>query len=153
MKRVLCVAVVMLMACSFSSMAFAGGPKCPCFKDKDLEKLVKKGYFYFYSQDDNHKQVTFRTPEWDYSVKGKGEEFTFVWRDASVYEDVEDACWVGDFRGKWKGPNYWDDKSKAKGRPLETGSEDSAECAQILDDFISSTSGSFGTISLEDTVE
>lgn len=89
-------------------------------------------------QQDNYKQVRFRTPEWDYSMKGKGEEMYFGWADDTYLEDdvVEDMCWTGAYQDKWKGPNYWDDKSKGKGRPIEAGGEDSAECATILDNFI-----------------
>ena len=139
MKRVLCVMIVILLASSFSSIAFAGGPKCPCFKAKDLEKLMKKDYFIMTSQEVNYKEVTFRTPEWDYSMKGKGVEIWFGWQDDTFGEPdgvVEDVWWTGAYQDKWKGQNYWDDKTKGKGRPVETGSEDSAECAAILENFI-----------------
>lgn len=152
MKRVLCAAVVILLAFSFSSLGIAGGPKCPCFKAADLEKLIKKGWPVFSSQEVNDIYISFSTPDetWDMSKKGKGMYKSFQWFN---WDTDYDSCSVYEGQTKWKGPGYTDNKGKSKERPMTIGGEESAECVQILEDVISSTSGTVGTISLEDTIE
>lgn len=136
MKRALCVTVVILMAFSFSSMAFAGGPKCPCFKAKDLEKLVKKEWGFGWDQFENNVAVGFWSPneEWNRTIKGKGQDVIFQWyNDEGTGEDV---CYSNEYAEKWKSENYRDGKIKFQYRPLPGGGEDSTECKRILDDFI-----------------
>lgn len=153
MKRNLTMVLALFLTAIFATIALAGNPKCPCFKAKDLEKLAKKGYRYSYYQTDNETTIYFTLSKETGPDKGRRDHVDFGWYDASLYDDVEDACEADTTQYRWKGPNYLDSKYKGKTRPLPTGSDDSAECAKILDDFLSSTTGAIGAISLEDTIE
>lgn len=130
---------IMIIALSvvLSNAAFAGGPKCPCFKAADLEKLMKKEWsVYEIENGETSKSVWLIHPEeWDYKIKSKGEEKYFAWE---LTGDDEDYCRIWENKAKWKSEYYYDGKEKDKYRPVPAGGPDTAECAAILDNFITS---------------
>lgn len=114
--------------------------KCPCFKGNDLEKIMKKGgKVDSFTNSSTVKNVHIYLPEypWDMTTKGKGSSVLYQWQ-ADTEDGVEDSCFVSNVDYKWKSEHYVDSKSKSKTRPVPAGSEDSAECASILEDFINS---------------
>lgn len=137
MKRYLTEVLMLVFILGFTSAAIAGGPKCPCYKAKDLEVLVNKGWVvHYFEQQDGLKLIRFQNPEeWNYDEKGKFLRKTFSWVETGGDEDI---CEIVDSITKWKTENYRDFKSKGKTRPMSAGGDESDLCESIVDDFINS---------------
>jgi hypothetical protein len=120
-----------------STTAFAKGPKCPCYKDKDLEKLVKKGYEV--TSVDNgeptYRQVILENPlEPDYGQKGKRDTSLFLWEQ---HDGEWASCHTYEYQLKWKGEPFTNKgKSKDMREGIPLGDPNEIDCKSILDNFI-----------------
>lgn len=131
---VMMVMIVSSFALMITNTAFA---KCPCYKDKDLEKLLDKGWgVEWFSQGPDMVDIMLKDPagDPDFSMKGKKNEKLFVWQ---IMDGEFASCHTYEYQLKWKG-DPWSSKGKAKdmreGIPI--GHPDEIECKAILDDII-----------------
>lgn len=126
------------LAMMLTTTAFAKGPKCPCYKDKDLEKLLDKGWVVSWStQAANKVEIMLIDPENpDYTQKGKFNEKLFVWEG---YGDDWTSCHTYENQSKWKGEPYTiQGKSKHMRVGILVDDPNQVECKAILDNVIAS---------------
>lgn len=115
----------------------ASGPKCPCYKAKDLEKLLDKGWgVESVTQTDSLKAVILDDPaNPDYSQKGKRSWQGFEWK---TWGDGWDGCVANGGQNKWQSNAPYSDKGKTKSNQvgIPTGDPNSVECETIMENFI-----------------